>query len=128
MPKKTAKKDSAKRSNADTEVQQRAKKTKTLQSGDYEKAKEDYSEAQEKLKESLQSGDIEKAKEHCIKAKEKLQEMEVPIPLLLIVIIMKFILTSSSSDLAAHLDQDLAEGEPQQDEGEAEGYVQDVLS
>ena len=115
MLKKTAKKETAKRSNTDTEVQQRAKKTKTLQSGDYEKTKEyekareeyskaqeKFSKAQEKLKETLQSSDNEKTK-------------EVPIPLLLIVIIMSFIITSSSSDLAAHLDQDLAEGEPQQD-------------
>ena len=112
------KKETAKRSNTDTEVQHRAKKTKTLQSGDYEKAKEEYSKAQEKLKETLQSGDIEKANalmEDCVKTKKKLEEMEVPIPLLLIVIIMNFIITSSSSDLAAHLDQDLAEGEPQQD-------------
>ena len=122
MPKKT------KRSNTDTEVLQRTKKIRTLQSGEFEKAREDYHKEQEKLRETLQSGDVEKAKEHCIKAKEKLQEMEVPIPLLLIVIIMNFIITSSSSDLAAHLDQDLAEGEPQQDEGEAEGDVQDVLS
>ena len=131
MSKKTAKKESAKRTNTDTEVQQRAKKTKTLQSDDYEKTKEEYSKVQEKLKESLQSGDIEKANalmEDCVKAKKKLEEMEVPIPLLLIVIIMNFIITSSSSDLAAHLDQDLAEGEPQQDEGEVEGDVQDVLS
>ena len=109
------KKETAKRSNTDTEVQQRAKKTKTLQSGDYEKTKEyekareeynkaqeKFSKVQEKLKETLQSGDNEKTK-------------EVPIPLLLIVIIMNFIITSSSSDLAAHLHQDLAEGEPQQD-------------
>ena len=118
------KKETAKRSNTDTEVQQRAKKTKTLQSGDYEKtkehekAREEYSKAQEKLKESLQSGDIEKANalmEDCVKTNKKLEEMEVPIPLLLIVIIMNFIITSSSSDLAAHLHQDLAEGEPQQD-------------
>ena len=138
MLKKTAKKETAKRSNTDTEVQQRAKKTKTLQSGDYEKTKEHekareeyskaqekFSKAQEKLKESLQSGDTEKANalmEDCVKTKKKLEEMiktmppeEVPIPLLLIVIIMNFIITSSSSDLAAHLDQDLAEGEPQQD-------------
>ena len=115
MLKKTAKKETAKRSNTDTEVQQRAKKTKTLQSGDYEKAKEEYSKAQEKLKETLQSGDNEKTK-------------EVPIPLLLIVIIMNFIITSSSSDLAAHLDQDLAEGEQEQDEREVEGDVQDALS
>ena len=125
------KKETAKRSNTDTEVQQRAKKTKTLQSGDYEKTKEyekareeyskaqeKFSKAQEKLKETLQSGDIEKANalmEDFAKAKKKLEEMEVPIPLLLIVIIMNFIITSSSSDLAAHLHQDLAEGEPQQD-------------
>ena len=114
MLKKTTKKETAKRSNTDTEVQQR-KKAKTMQSGDcektkeYEKAKKEYSKAeekfnkaQEKLKETLQSSDNEKTK-------------EVPIPLLLIVIIMNFIITSSSSDLAAHLDQDLAEGEPQQD-------------
>ena len=132
------KKETAKRSNTDTEVQHRAKKAKTLQSGDYEKtkehekAREQYSKAQEKLsktqeklKESLQSGDTEKANalmEDCVKTKKKLEEMiktmppeEVPIPLLLIVIIMNFIITSSSSDLAAHLHQDLAEGEPQQD-------------
>ena len=136
VPKKTAKKETAKRSNTDTEVQQRAKKTKTLQSGDYEKtkeyekAKEEYNKAQEKfskaqeklLKETLQSGDNEKTKEDRIKTKKKSEEMiktmpleEVPIPLLLIVIIMNFIITSSSSDLAAHLHQDLAEGEPQQD-------------
>ena len=131
MSKKTAKKESAKRTNTDTEVQQRAKKTKTLQSGDYEKTKEyekareeyskaqeKFSKAQEKLKESLQSGDTEKANalmEDCVKTNKKLEEMEVPIPLLLIVIIMNFIITSSSSDLAAHLHQDLAEGEPQQD-------------
>ena len=135
MLKKTAKKETAKRSNTDTEVQQRAKKTKTLQSGDYEKTKEyekareeyskaqeKFSKAQEKLKETLQSGDNEKTKEDRIKTKKKLEETiktmppeEVPIPLLLIVIIMNFIITSSSSDLAAHLDQDLAEGEPQQD-------------
>ena len=124
--------------NTDTEVQHRAKKAKTLQSGDYEKtkehekAREQYSKAQEKLsktqeklKEILQSGDTEKANalmEDCVKTKKKLEEMiktmppeEVPIPLLLIVIIMNFIITSSSSDLAAHLHQDLAEGEPQQD-------------
>ena len=131
MLKKTAKKETAKRSNTDTEVQQRSKKTKTLQSGDYEKTKEyekareeyskaqeKFSKAQEKLKESLQSGDTEKANalmEDCVKTNKKLEEMEVPIPLLLIVIIMNFIITSSSSDLAAHLHQDLAEGEPQQD-------------
>ena len=132
------KKETAKRSNTDTEVQHRAKKAKTLQSGDYEKtkehekAREQYSKAQEKLsktqeklKEILQSGDTEKANalmEDCVKTKKKLEEMiktmppeEVPIPLLLIVIIMNFIITSSSSDLAAHLHQDLAEGEPQQD-------------
>ena len=132
------KKETAKRSNTDTEVQHRAKKAKTLQSGDYEKTKEyekareeyskaqeKFSKAQEKLKESLQSGDTEKANalmEDCVKTKKKLEEMiktmppeEVPIPLLLIVIIMNFIITSSSSDLAAHLHQDLAEGEPQQD-------------
>ena len=131
MLKKTTKKETAKRSNTDTEVQHRAKKAKTLQSGDYEKtkehekAREQYSKAQEKLsktqeklKEILQSGDTEKANalmEDCVKTNKKLEEMEVPIPLLLIVIIMNFIITSSSSDLAAHLHQDLAEGEPQQD-------------
>ena len=66
---------------------------------------------QEKLRESLESGDIEKANalmEDCVKAKKKLEEMEVPIPLLLIVIIMNFIITSSSSVLGAdHLDQEL---------------------
>ena len=118
MSKKTAKKESAKRTNTDTEVQQRAKKTKTLQSDNYEKTKEEYSKVQEKLRESLESGDIEKANalmEDCVKAKKKLEEMiktmppeEVPIPLLLIVIIMNFIITSSSSDLCAdHLYQEL---------------------
>ena len=91
----------------------------------YSKAQEKLSKTQEKLKEILQSGDTEKANalmEDCVKTKKKLEEMiktmppeEVPIPLLLIVIIMNFIITSSSSDLAAHLHQDLAEGEPQQD-------------
>jgi len=90
------KKETAKRSNTDTEVQHRAKKAKTLQSGDYEKtkehekAREQYSKAQEKLsktqeklKEILQSGDTEKANalmEDCVKTKKKLEEMIKTMP------------------------------------------------
>ena len=83
------------------EVHQRTKKSKTetlqhqQQSDNYEKPKENHDktkESHDKVKEMIKTSTPEK----------------VPIPLLLIVIIMNFIITSSSSDLGAdHLDQEL---------------------